>query len=76
MSAVEVIKTEPLVCVCVCQFVSTLMAERFDVQSQNLVQTLTFMTSWTSMMVKVIGQRSKVKVTRPKNVISAIFLFE
>ncbi len=46
------------VCVCVCQCVNTLTAEPIGIHSQNLVQGLTFMKSRTSLMVKVIGQRS------------------
>ncbi len=44
------------VCVCVCQSVSTLTAELFDVRSPNLVQGLILITSRTSSMVKVKGQ--------------------
>ena len=54
---VEVIKTEPSVCVCVS--VSILMAEPFGVQSRNLVHGLTLIISWTSWMGMVIGQRSR-----------------
>ncbi len=47
------------VCVCVCASVSALTADPFDIWSRNLVQGLTLMTSWTSLLVKVIGQRSR-----------------
>ncbi len=49
------------VCVCasVCLSVSALMAESFVVWSRNLVERLTLMISWTSLMVKVKGQRSR-----------------
>ncbi len=57
VSAVKVIKTEPSVCVC--PSVSTLMAEPFDTRSWNLVQKLTLILSSTSLMVKVMGQRSR-----------------
>ena len=64
-SAVEVIKTVPSVCVCVCLsvclFVSALTAEPFDIGSRNLAQGLTVMISWTSSMVKVKGQGHQVK---------------
>ena len=56
---VEVIKTEPSVCVCLS--VSTLTAEPFGVRSWNLVQVLTLIISWTSSKVKVIGQGHPVK---------------
>ena len=46
-------------CLCVCLFVGTLTAEPFDISSQNLVYGLTLMISRTSLMVKVIGQRSR-----------------
>ncbi len=39
--------------------VSTVTAELFEVRSRNLVQGLTLIISWTSSMVKVIGQRSR-----------------
>ena len=52
-------RTEGGLCVCVCQFVNTLMTERIDVRSRNLAQGLTLIKSWTSLMVKVIGQRSR-----------------
>ena len=58
-SAVEVIETEPSVCVSVCPCVNTLTAEPIDVRSQNLVHGLTLMTSRTGSMFKVIGQRSR-----------------
>ena len=60
-SAVEVIETELSVCLCVsvCPCVNTLTAELIDVQSQTLVQGLTLMTSRTSSMFTVIGQRSR-----------------
>ena len=35
------------------------MTEPIDIRLQNLVQGLTLMISWTSLMVKVIGQRSR-----------------
>ncbi len=62
-SAVEVIKTglSVWVCLCGCPCVSTLRAEPFDVWSQNLVQALTLVISWTSLMGKVIGQGHQVK---------------
>ena len=47
------------VCLCVCQLVSTLTAERIDILSRNLAQGLTLMESWTSLMVNVKGQRSR-----------------
>ncbi len=56
-SAVEVIKTEPSVCLSV----STLTAEPFGVRSQNLAQGLTLIISRTSSKVKVKGQGHKVK---------------
>ena len=61
VSVAEVIETEPFVCVCgcVCLFVSTLTAELFDIWSRNLVQRLTLIISRTSLLVKVIGQRSR-----------------
>ena len=63
-SAVEVIETEPFVClcVCVCQLVSTLTAERIDLRSRNLAQGLTLIKSWRSLMVKVKGQGHQVKI--------------
>ena len=36
----------------------TLTAEPFDISSRYLVQGLTLMISWTSSMVKIIGQGS------------------
>ncbi len=54
-SAVEVIKTEPSVCL----FVGTLTAKPIDLRWQNLEQRLTLMTSQACSMFKVIGQRSK-----------------
>ncbi len=36
------------------------MTEPFDLGSRNLVQGLTLMISWTRVMVKVIGQRSRL----------------
>ncbi len=51
------------VCVCVCASVSALMAEPFDIWSQNLVQGLTLMTSRMSLLVKVKGQGHEVKKT-------------
>ncbi len=47
------------VCLSACLFVIVLMAELFDIWSQNLVQGLTLMISWTSLMVKAMGQRSR-----------------
>ena len=47
------------VCVSVCQLVSTVMAEPFEVRTPNLVQVLTLMISKSNLMVKVIGQRSR-----------------
>ncbi len=44
---------------CECLFVSALTAEPFALASRNLVQGLTLMISWTSVMVEV-------KVTGPK----------
>ena len=61
---------------CVCLSVSTLLTEPFDVRTQNLVGGLTMTISWTSSMVKVIGQRSKVKVVIFKIVIFLLFLME
>ncbi len=58
-SAVEVIKTVPSVCVCVCLSVSALTAEPCVVWSQNLAQGLTLIISWMSSKMKVIGQRSR-----------------
>ncbi len=60
-SAVEVINTEPCVCVrpCVCLSVSALMAKPCCIWSRNLVQGLAMIISWTSSKVKVIGQRSR-----------------
>ena len=58
-SAVEVIKTEPSVCVSVCVSVSVLTAEPFDIRSRNLVQGLTLIIPWRSLKVKVIGHRSR-----------------
>ncbi len=49
------------VCVCVCQCVNALTAEQMDVWSQNLVQTLTLMTSQVSLMVKVKGPGHRAK---------------
>ncbi len=40
--------------------VSALPAEPFDVWSPNLVQKLTLIISWTSLMVQVIGQRLRL----------------
>ncbi len=64
-SAVEVIETEPFVClcvcVCVCQLVSTLTAERINVRSRTLAQGLPLMKSWTSFMVKVKDQGHQIK---------------
>ncbi len=62
-SVVEVIGTVPSVCVCVSVSlsVSALTAEPFEVWSRYLVQGLTMMTSWTSSMVKVLGQSHQVK---------------
>ncbi len=66
MTTFEVIKTEPSVGVCVsqsgCQCVNALTAEPIDIRSQNLVQGLTLimlMISWATLIVKVIGQRSR-----------------
>ncbi len=50
---------EPFVCLCVCLFVSTLTAELFDIWPRNLVQRLTLIISRTTLLVKVIGQRSR-----------------
>ena len=47
------------VCVCVCLFVSALTAEPLNIWSRNLVQGLTLIISRTSLLVKVIGQRSR-----------------
>ena len=47
-------------CVCVCVCVSALTAELIEVWSQNSTEGLTLMTSRTSLMVKVIGQRSRL----------------
>ena len=47
------------VCVSVCVCVNTLMAELFDIWSPNLVQGLTLIISWTSLILRVIGQRSR-----------------
>ena len=58
-------------CVCVCPSVSALTAEPFDIWSQNLVQALTVMISWMSLMAKVKGQGHRVK-----NLISMIFWYE
>ncbi len=44
------------VCVCVCQLVSALTAEPFDIQTRNLVEALTLIISRMSSKVKVIGQ--------------------
>ncbi len=71
-SAVEVIKTVPSVSVCVCVCVNTLTAEPFDIWSPNLVQGLTLIISWTSLIFKVIGQRSRSP--SQKNSISGVFL--
>ena len=49
------------VCLSVCQCANAPMAEAIDVWSQNLVQGLTFVTSWTSLMVKVKGQGHQVE---------------
>ncbi len=64
-SAVEVIETEPFVClsVCMCLFVSALTAEPFDTWSRNLVEGLTLIISDEFAGQ---GHRSKVKVTRSK----------
>ena len=43
----------------VCQFVSALMAEPFGVPTQRLVWGLTLMKSRPSLIVNVIGQRSR-----------------
>ena len=65
-SAVEVIETEPFVCVCVCEcvcvclFVSALTAEPFDIWSQNLVQGLTSSLGlWCDVMTShdIMGSR-------------------
>ncbi len=58
-SAVEGIKSVPCVCVSVCQLVGALMAEPFDVRTQNLVSWLTLTMSRMSSKVKVIGQSSR-----------------
>ncbi len=47
------------VCLCVCQLVSSLTAEPFNLGSRNWAQRLTLMIPWPSLMVKVIGQRSR-----------------
>ena len=49
---------------CVCLFVSSLMAEPFDIWARNLVHVLTLMISWTGLDKFDQGHRSKVKVTR------------
>ncbi len=41
-------------CVCICLPISALTAELFDVLSRYLVQGLTLMISWMSLMVKAI----------------------
>ena len=58
-AVVEVIETEPFVCL----FVSALTAEPIDIWSRNLVHGLTLIISQTSLLVKVIGQGHKVKKT-------------
>ncbi len=57
-SAAEVIKMPP---VYASRCLSALKVEQFDVWLWNLVQGLTFMIFWTSLMVKVIGQGHLVK---------------
>ncbi len=47
------------VCVCVCSSVSTLMAEPFDIRAQNLASTIICIISRMSLMIRVIGQRSR-----------------
>ena len=47
------------VCLSVCPCVNTLSVEPIDILSQNLVQGLTLMISWKSLMVKVVGKSSR-----------------
>ncbi len=61
-------------CVCVCLFVSTLTAEWFNIWSRNLVPGLTLIIPQMSLLVKVIGQRSRSQ--GQKNIVSRIFWFE
>ncbi len=49
-----------------CQFVS-MAVKLINIQSQNLAQGLTLMTSWTSFDGQ--GHRSKVKVIQLENII-------
>ncbi len=60
LSPKSTIKVIKLLCLCfslpVWLCFSALMAEPFDEQSRHLVQGLTLMVSWTSLMVKVLGQ--------------------
>ena len=58
-SAVEGIKSIPCMRLCVYLSVSALLAELFDIQTQNLVDGLTLTISRMSPKVKVIVQRSR-----------------
>ncbi len=61
-SAVYIVEMVQLLCGC--PSINTLQAELFDIRSGNLVQGLTLMTSWTSLMVKVMGQRSRSSISK------------
>ena len=58
-SSVEGIKSVPSVCLPVCVYLCTLLAEPFEIRAQNVVDGLTLTISQLRSKLKVIGQSSR-----------------